>query len=425
MDCKFPPISRHLLHAKPVFHLQLIPGSTRRRKVTMSARHRRNVYLVLIIFSFLSIGSTGFARKVLTYKLENGELVNVDLNLGAGGVGTNYLIVKEHFQDPDLVLKIFHNPNAKKPNNQHYSQQQVEDMYAYLIRTYQRGIHLSANYPNLFHRVYSVQYVFEMKHQLEHVKHLASTSQLIKYNANYAFNSLSIYNKNKKLLVEDQIAFLVSYFQLGMKALPILLHEGLYHGDYRPQNVFITDNLYSPKERHMVIGDYDSLTEIGHHSRVSSQNISPPEIFLKQPSTETTDLYSLAASLYMLITHKKTNFSLSLAQDPQLYEAYLSEIEKNLSAVVQNSINLMSALSSPRQEALSQFLRLLQKFIIAGLQMKPEDRTQHIINVLNLPAKTSLTQVYHELYQHTQGLPTFERADISRLGNSCHKVLSQ
>ncbi|WP_255502593.1 serine/threonine protein kinase [Cylindrospermum sp. FACHB-282] len=118
-------------------------------------------------------------------------------------------------------------------------------------------------------------------------------------------DGISLGDRNKQVLSESQA---LTYIQQIGEAL-ILVHENqLIHRDIRPENIMLRVRDGKPEA---VLIDFSLALDFDHtlttaRTRETSEGFTPLELYSQQgqPTGAYTDIYSLAATLYVLLTGK-------------------------------------------------------------------------------------------------------------------------
>nr|WP_254445229.1 MULTISPECIES: serine/threonine-protein kinase [unclassified Anabaena] len=167
--------------------------------------------------------------------------------------------------------------------------------------------------------------------------------------------------ENHGVLSED---IALKYIQQIGEALTVVHNNGLLHRDVKPQNIMIR----SGKSAAVLI-DFGIAREFSHnliqtHTQMLADGFAPIEQYDKRAKRGAfTDVYALAATLYSLLTGELPTISPMRAIGTELEEA--KEINSKISDRVNHAI-------------------------IKGMEIKPENRPQSIIEWLSILNITSI-----------------------------------
>lgn len=174
-------------------------------------------------------------------------------------------------------------------------------------------------------------------------------------------------DKRSQLQLPEQQA-LVYIDQIG-QALKVVHENNLIHGDVRPENIIVRGG-----KAEAVLIDFDLAIDFDHELSTRRTNevaegFTPPELYIKSNKPNAaSDIYSLAATLYALLTGKTP------------VDAMKRKIDH---------INLLEP-----QEINPQISDRTNKAILTGMKLDNQDRPQSVaewINSLKIPENSTET----------------------------------
>jgi serine/threonine protein kinase len=130
---------------------------------------------------------------------------------------------------------------------------------------------------------------------------------IMEYVEGYTLNQyINIYGKDNKLLIRETLTLFLPF----MDVLEKVHKANIFHRDISPDNLIISKENYSLKLIDFGSAKQSSENEILSNVTVSyKEGYTPPEQYLRKEQGAFSDVFSVAASIYKVITGKKIPFT--------------------------------------------------------------------------------------------------------------------
>jgi serine/threonine protein kinase len=304
--------------------------------------------------------------------LNNGRY-KIEKALDSGGFADTYLAY-DYYQSTKVVIKTPNDTVQKRPNFQQYFSDEAERLKKF------------NNHPHIV----KYQDVFDEENLCCIVMEYIDGENL--------GNLVS-----DRGVLEESTA--LAYIQQIGEALTLVHGQGILHRDVKPENIIKRKN-----QDQVVLIDFGIAREFtfnqpDSHTQFLSDGFAPPEqYFHKQERGDYTDVYALAATLYVLLTgydsqghhhlpgaldrgNQKINSGRDLLQNPQ-------KINPNISDTVRKAILKGMELDyKKRPQTVEKWLALLQPQTQPVTQPVTQVATQVVTQVAKQVAKQAVTQM--------------------------------
>lgn len=136
----------------------------------------------------------------------------------------------------------------------------------------------------------------KLSDKLKNNKNILTYKEYIHNGNDYYFimnyvDDLNSYYKDKSISTKDIILLAIDI----CNALQEFEKNNLVHGDIKPSNIFVSENLF-------ILGDFSSVVENNQRVLFSSKNFMSPEIYEKKNVSISSDIYSLGIVMYLLLS---------------------------------------------------------------------------------------------------------------------------
>lgn len=151
---------------------------------------------------------------------------------------------------------------------------------------------------------------------------------------------LDNYLQNKHVTIDDTVELAATLLDMAQ----FLIKYDLVHGDIKPPNIMIAKD--DDENLEFKIIDYGSITEVfSINSRSGTPSFLPPERFLGDSISESTEIFSIGVTLYLALTGKYPYGEIEPFQNPTFKEAkrpsiYNSNIPEWFDSVIMRAIAL-------------------------------------------------------------------------------------
>ncbi|MDF1877853.1 bifunctional protein-serine/threonine kinase/phosphatase [Sulfurimonas sp. SAG-AH-194-L11] len=151
---------------------------------------------------------------------------------------------------------------------------------------------------------------------------------------------LDSYLKNKHVTIDDTVELASTLLDMSQ----FLIKYDLVHGDIKPPNIMIAKD--DDENLEFKIIDFGSITEVfSTNSRSGTPSFLPPERFLGDSISESTEIFSIGVTLYLSLTGKYPYGEIEPFQTPSFKEAkrpstYNSNIPEWFDSVIMRAIAL-------------------------------------------------------------------------------------
>jgi len=127
---------------------------------------------------------------------------------------------------------------------------------------------------------------------------------------------LDKYIAHKQLSIDDGVALA----SVLLKMTQFLLKYDLVHGDIKPHNIMLTKDKNEKLEFKII--DFGSITEIfSTDNKAGTPSFLSPERFQNEAISETTEIFSIGVTLYLLLTGKYPYGEIEPFQNPTFKDA--------------------------------------------------------------------------------------------------------
>ncbi|MCB0391162.1 MAG: hypothetical protein KDD58_07720 [Bdellovibrionales bacterium] len=318
--------------------------------------------------------------------------------LGKGGVAHVFKFNR------DKVIKVLTKEHISKS-----SINKIRDANKLVMR-------IQKKYPGLFVNISSVQNVVAEYSDGRRVKTIGIIMKKmnrtvkdemkdLKLNSHITYTLLDD-DSNSDIYIENKLKFLANVWLKYVQLLKVYSIEGYNHCDISPKNIMVgyDNNLY--------VSDTDTTQKNNLKCMVYSDGSTAPETYNGENATYLSDLFSVADSMYQLITDKQIMFDHFLAKRIDAKEIYNTAYLRLQAVILREFKKLDMAIEN---SALSKnwqwFLHYLKGFILASHQYEPALRQKKLAQLMDLPESAELVDIYKKIEDYLVQFPQYSSLD--------------